>query len=361
MAASIGSSSVARLRGSGRPLRQLAQAGVDRRRLAAPGRSRKNDRAGGLVEQVGEDPADLVGQAQVFQREIAARPGEQAYHGLLAVECWERGQPHLDLPPPASNPALLRDVVAVGQKIGQHFEPGDDVRRRPGGPASRRPGARRRSATAGRARSPPAGNGRRSRRLNGRRQHLIDHVGRVLRTARIESFQGFAEHASDMESGLPQPRPPSQQVSQIVRHREQISFPRRSTSPPPQTGQAGRPARGPSEAGSGERGGEGCLKGSSVIILLPEHRKGLGRRAVDVFENAPQTLGAKTRLEGDRQRVGAAVEIEDQHVGLVRRRLDASAVDPELQVLRRIESELDLARRRQFDEPTARGRSAARC
>ena len=33
-------------------------------------------------------------------------------------------------PRSASNPALLRDVVAVGQQIGQHLEPGDDVGRR---------------------------------------------------------------------------------------------------------------------------------------------------------------------------------------------------------------------------------------
>ena len=114
-----------------RPRRQLAEAGIDRRRLAAAGRAGEDDRAGGLVEEARERLAHLGGQAQVVEPEESARPGEEPDHGLLAVERREGAEPHLHLAGHAADPALLGDVGAIGQQLGQDLEPGDDVGRDP--------------------------------------------------------------------------------------------------------------------------------------------------------------------------------------------------------------------------------------
>ncbi len=77
--------------------RELAEAGVDRGRLAGSGRPAQDDGPRSLVEDVREPVADLAGQAQVVEPEEPPGRREHADDGLLAEDGRERAEPHLDL------------------------------------------------------------------------------------------------------------------------------------------------------------------------------------------------------------------------------------------------------------------------
>ena len=157
-------------------------------------------------------------------------------------------EPHLDLAGHAADPPLLWDVGAVGQELGQHLEPGHDVAAQLRG----RERPRLEHAVDPPANFQPFGPGMKmdvagpGRRAPG--QHAVNDLGRIAGAGRIEQGQLAGQPPRRQERSfsrerrlflLAHPRPPSQQVSQMVRQREQTSFPRSSTSFPPQTGQAG--------------------------------------------------------------------------------------------------------------------------
>ena len=109
--------------------RQLPQTGVDRGRLAAPGRTAQDDGPRGFVEDVREPVADLAGQSEVVEPEEPPGRREHPDDGLLAEDGRERAEPHLDLARHAPDPTLLRHVVPIGQQLRQDLEPRDDVGR----------------------------------------------------------------------------------------------------------------------------------------------------------------------------------------------------------------------------------------
>ena len=125
---------------------------------AGPG---QDDRAGGLVQAAPEAVAHLAGRPRSSSRRNRPGAGEHPHDGLLAEDGREGGEPHLDLARRAADPPFLRDVGPIGQQLGHHLEPGDDVRRDPDRHRTRPAGARRRSASAPPGRRRPAASGRR--------------------------------------------------------------------------------------------------------------------------------------------------------------------------------------------------------
>ena len=128
-ATSIGSSSVARLR------RPWVVATRSRRQaycvvvLPLPAGPLKRIAPEVAREEPAEGREDLGGEPQVVEPLEPPGAGEEPDDGLLAVERRERAEPHLDDARRGPDAALLRDVVLVRQQLGQHLEPGHDLRR----------------------------------------------------------------------------------------------------------------------------------------------------------------------------------------------------------------------------------------
>ncbi len=178
---------------AGPPGGQLAEAGVDGRGLAAARRPGQDDRAEVSSSRCERRVANLGGQAQVVQSEEPAGRREHPHDGLLAEDGREGGEPHLHLARNAADPALLRHVGPVGQQLGHHLEPGDDVGRDPG----RHLGDRLEHAVDPPAQLQPVASGLpvhvAGTRLLRLGQHAVDDLGRIPRTGRIELGQGFSQ------------------------------------------------------------------------------------------------------------------------------------------------------------------------
>lgn len=128
-----------------------------------------------------------------------------------------------------------------------------------------------------------------------------------------------------------QPRPPSQHVSQIARQRAHWSLARTSKRGPPHTGQAGR---ADSSARWRDRSSEDCCgvdrsmcglewtralrlaRGCARRTLLSFSNDDLGpcRRARDVFQSTPNAVASLRPINGERERVDAGRQVEDQFI-----------------------------------------------
>src|SRR5262245_1284672 len=108
--------------------RESAQAGVDRRRLAAAARPGEEHRPAAQTQQCLQGSENVRRQTELIQFEQTSRRVEDAHDRLLAVD--RRKGTHAPLRRSAigADAPLLRDVEPIGEQLGHHLEPGNDIR-----------------------------------------------------------------------------------------------------------------------------------------------------------------------------------------------------------------------------------------
>jgi hypothetical protein len=109
---------------------QVAQAGVDRRRLAAAAGPGEQDGAGAFPQQRPQGVVQFRGEPELLQVWRPGRGVEDADCGPFPVDGREGADAHVHAVAAEGlqEAALLWDVKAVGQQFRQDLEPGDHVR-----------------------------------------------------------------------------------------------------------------------------------------------------------------------------------------------------------------------------------------